>query len=337
MKVIVGFITFNCLKYTKLCLKSIKCSSPYEILIVDNGSTDGTVEWLRTQDVTLIENGQNLGVPYASNTMYDYTWKNDDSNVLIVISNDNVLLPSSIDNLVKSAESCAASVVSGDTINSPTYLVRYPEDRKFFVGGENISLSNERWSSGSHYNLIEETADEFVSVMYDRLIPVLAPLYPIGTNWGFFVPGHRLYKKSYFDVMGYWDANFYPLYSCDFDYTKRAKLLSMECDVAFSSLSFEFWSRCLYEGLEPIVDIRRDDYYMDKWGSLEDDWQVPFNGVFPDKYVGYDTSKIKIDSRIGELDRVKALMTSGFKGSCNPSVGNIISESEVEKGSKLIS
>lgn len=305
-------------------MKYLKCSYPYEILVVDNGSTDGTIEWLKTQKVTLIENGQNFGVPYASNTMYDYTWKDDTSNVLVVISNDNILLPTAIDNLVEASKVSKASVVSGDTISSPVYLAKYHEDRKFFSGGNKISLDSNKWSSGKHYNLIEETADDFVSSMYGNLVPVLANS-DLGENWGYFVPAHRLYKKDYFDTIGYWDANFYPLYSSDFDYTMRAKLLNKQCDVCFASLSFEFWSRCLYEGAVPIVDVRRDDYYKEKWG---DGWSIPFNGKFPEKYAGYDTSKVKIDSRIGELDRVKQLMVSNLKGTCIPGIGLTIQSTE---------
>ena len=41
---------------------------PYQLVIVDNGSTDGSLEWLRTQpDVTLLEMGRNLGAPTARN------------------------------------------------------------------------------------------------------------------------------------------------------------------------------------------------------------------------------------------------------------------------------
>ena len=334
MKVIIGLITFNCLKYTKLCLKYLKCSYPHEILVIDNGSIDGTVEWLRTQNVTLIEHGQNLGVPYASNTMFDYTWKDDPDNVLIVISNDNILLPNAIDNLVASAQTSEANVVSGDTINSPVYLARYKDHRKYFRGGDMISLLSTNWSPGDYYNLVEKTQDEFVAAMYDELVPALQPYPTLATNWGFFVPGHRLYKKAYFDAIGYWDANFYPLYSCDFDWTRRAKLTNQPCDVEFSSLSFEFWSRCIYEGSVPIVDVRRDDYYRDKWGphaSGEDGWDVPFNGSVPEKYAGYDTSQVKIISRDGELERVSQLMGSNFMGDCDPGIGMGIRVDETEK------
>ena len=42
-------LTFNELEYTKKCVESIRrhTPEPHEIIFVDNGSTDGTVKWLR--------------------------------------------------------------------------------------------------------------------------------------------------------------------------------------------------------------------------------------------------------------------------------------------------
>ena len=43
-------------------------TGPYEILVVDNGSEDGSLEWLREQrDVQLLEMGENVGAPAARN------------------------------------------------------------------------------------------------------------------------------------------------------------------------------------------------------------------------------------------------------------------------------
>lgn len=63
-------LTRNNLEYTKLCLESIRkyTPEPHEIIVVDNGSTDGTVEYLQEQpDVKLIENGYNLGFALGNN------------------------------------------------------------------------------------------------------------------------------------------------------------------------------------------------------------------------------------------------------------------------------
>ena len=57
-------LTYNGWQYTKQCIASIKRKtlSPYKILAIDNGSTDGTVEELRKDpEIFVIENSCNLG------------------------------------------------------------------------------------------------------------------------------------------------------------------------------------------------------------------------------------------------------------------------------------
>ncbi len=329
-KIIISLITFNCLKYTKLCLKNIKCSFPHEILVVDNGSVDGTIEWLKTQNVTLIENGQNMGYPYAHNTIYDYAWSFGDDTLLVLLSNDMLPLPNAIDDLIKASLEHKKSIISGETIPSPVYCATYSEDRKFFAGGEDITTGAEgytSWSSGRHYNLIEKTADEFATTMISRLTATLPKNGIINTE-SFFPPGHRVYRKSYFDAIGYLDVNYFPVYSADLDLSMRASLTGQKVYVVPSSICLEFWSRCIYENVAPMGDVRRDDYYREKWGPKAagfwgpsyQGWSIPFNGSFPGKYAGYDTSKVKIDSRNGEISRIKFLMGSKFRGGVDPSI-----------------
>lgn len=58
--------TYNRLQYLKLMILSVRQQLPkgiaYEFVLIDGGSTDGTLEWLRQQsDVTLIEDGALVG------------------------------------------------------------------------------------------------------------------------------------------------------------------------------------------------------------------------------------------------------------------------------------
>ncbi|MFC4596947.1 glycosyltransferase family 2 protein [Cohnella hongkongensis] len=66
----IVILTLNNLDQTMRCLHSIRVftNSPYELIFVDNGSTDGTVAWLSQQpDVKLIANGVNRGFAAACN------------------------------------------------------------------------------------------------------------------------------------------------------------------------------------------------------------------------------------------------------------------------------
>ena len=63
-------VTYNQLEYTRQCLDSVKrlTDESYELIIVDNGSSDGTVNYLRgVSGVKLIVNGTNRGFPAAAN------------------------------------------------------------------------------------------------------------------------------------------------------------------------------------------------------------------------------------------------------------------------------
>lgn len=76
-KVSIVIVTYNNLEYTKQCLDSIILYTPkdlYEIIIVDNGSTDETVYYVKnfienhkSIQIKLIENKENLGFPKGCN------------------------------------------------------------------------------------------------------------------------------------------------------------------------------------------------------------------------------------------------------------------------------
>lgn len=70
MKVTIIIPVMNQLEFTQICLDSIaKNTAPvkHEIIIVDNGSTDGTAAYLKKKKVTVIRNKKNLGVAKAWN------------------------------------------------------------------------------------------------------------------------------------------------------------------------------------------------------------------------------------------------------------------------------
>lgn len=71
-EVAIVILTWNGVEYTRACLESLHthtASGPgVRVIVVDNGSTDGTIDYLRGLDwITLIENGRNLGFSRGCN------------------------------------------------------------------------------------------------------------------------------------------------------------------------------------------------------------------------------------------------------------------------------
>lgn len=67
----IVILSYNTLDMTKACIESIRstCSKDsYELVVVDNASTDGSLEWLSLQDdIVLIANKENAGFPGGCN------------------------------------------------------------------------------------------------------------------------------------------------------------------------------------------------------------------------------------------------------------------------------
>lgn len=95
----VSFIilSYNTLEYTMNCIESIRKNSPEscrEIVIVDNASTDGSVEWLRRQnDIVLYENIENCGFPKGCNQGVEVTCKDND---IFLLNSDTSLTPNAL-------------------------------------------------------------------------------------------------------------------------------------------------------------------------------------------------------------------------------------------------
>lgn len=70
-KTSIIILSYETLACTRLCIESIRsftAPGTYDIIVVDNASTDGSLAYLRAQpDVHLIENRENRGFPAACN------------------------------------------------------------------------------------------------------------------------------------------------------------------------------------------------------------------------------------------------------------------------------
>lgn len=78
---------FNAIKFTRECLKTLpQTSNGYELILVDDGSTDGTREWVETLGHKFLFHDKNYGIHRAWNNGIKMA-----SGEFICISNSDIL------------------------------------------------------------------------------------------------------------------------------------------------------------------------------------------------------------------------------------------------------
>jgi len=97
-RITIAIVTWNRLEHTQVFLDSLArlAGLPYELLIIENGSTDGTVPFLRDYaatraDTRVVENGRNVGISRAQKQIRDLV-----SDGLVVMMDNDVRLLSDL-------------------------------------------------------------------------------------------------------------------------------------------------------------------------------------------------------------------------------------------------
>jgi len=94
----------NCLEYTKAMIPTIKTSYPYNLILINNGSTDGTKEYFNQLaadfKITAVHYPANRGVSSAWNAGLRRALLNFGANYFFIPNNDVLLHPDCIDTLV---------------------------------------------------------------------------------------------------------------------------------------------------------------------------------------------------------------------------------------------
>ena len=118
-QVTIIVLNWNGLNDTVQCLESLsRLDHPfYEIVVVDNDSTDGSVPAIRARypDVVIIETGENLGYTGGNNVGIRYALGRGADYVLL-LNNDTVVDPAFLHILVDAAETESAVGIAGPTI-----------------------------------------------------------------------------------------------------------------------------------------------------------------------------------------------------------------------------
>jgi len=146
-KTSIIILTWNQIDYTKLCINSIRLYTKpdYEIIVVDNASTDGTVEWLKEQsDITAIFNDINKGFPAGCNQGI----LKSTGDVIVLLNNDIFVTPRWLDNLLSCLNSSDKIGAVGPCSNSAganqILYVNYENLDEMISFATNYNKSNEK-------------------------------------------------------------------------------------------------------------------------------------------------------------------------------------------------
>lgn len=96
-RVAIVILSYNTYEMTRFCIESIRRNNApgsYEIIVVDNASTDASLDWLKRQsDIVLIKNSENKGFPYGCNQGMEAA---DPEADILLLNSDTILFPNSL-------------------------------------------------------------------------------------------------------------------------------------------------------------------------------------------------------------------------------------------------
>jgi GT2 family glycosyltransferase len=119
----VVIVTYNGLLFTRLCIESLLMNTDYpsyEVIVVDNGSTDGTVRYLEQlareiPHLRVIRNRENVGFPAATNQGI----REAQGEILVLLNNDTIPTPGWLSGLATHLVDQSVGIVGAVTNAAP--------------------------------------------------------------------------------------------------------------------------------------------------------------------------------------------------------------------------
>jgi GT2 family glycosyltransferase len=265
MRYLIGMVTFGNLEFTKIAVESVEKTAhfPYDFCFVAGKPDDyETLEYLKSKSPNVIYHNVNKGFPLGLNDIYDFAWKHNNYDGLIVLGNDTYAIPYTLDDLVEQAEATDYVLISASEYSVKDLVAGRPELTSIFAGSNMIisDFSTKPW-------------EEIPSEKENMLI----------TGSCLDLHNFAIWKKEVFDTIGYVDVNFYPAYYEDNDYAIRLARTGLKTG-NLNKQYFHFWSRTIHQGSGGSTNqffLRNKDFYIKKWGGPpgQEGFEIPFNDI----------------------------------------------------------
>ncbi len=238
---------FNQLEYTKLVIESIReyTNIPYEIIVIDNASSDGTFEYLSSlADIKLIRNSQNYGFPKAVNQGLAVA----KGKYIVILNNDVIVTDKWVEGLIEHLEEDESIGIIGPMSN-------YVSGPQMLNGAEKIYMANGVVN--------EKLLRDFANEIHERnkgkrfLFPRIAGLCMV-------------IKREVIEKIGGFDERFTPGNFEDDDYCLRATLAGFKVAIAMDVFIHHFGSKSFKaNGVEKYRELleRNEKIFIEKWGA----------------------------------------------------------------------
>ena len=231
-------VTYNNLEYTKKCIESIRrytTNNTYEIIVVDNYSSDDTYKWLLKQkNIRLILNKENLGYPLACNQGIKIANKDND---ILLLNNDTIVTKNWLNNLKKCLYSNKLIGVVGSVSNN----------------NENIQGVNFTYDNFKTMQKLAKINNISNKEMWEEKV--------------FLIGYCILIKRECFNKVGYLDKNYTPGYVDDNDYSIRVAKAGYKQYLCHDSFIHHYLGSAFrkdWDKFYKILDKNRN-YFYDKF------------------------------------------------------------------------
>ena len=239
--VTIGLLTLNHLSFTQLCLEYLfkNTDYPYELVIVDQNSSDGTKEYLQDiertygsiQPITVHYMDRNVGVAAGLNICALHNLDND----LVFLQNDVVVGPNWLSPLVSLADSSNKIGMVGSFLS--------PEVN--FIDTKCTEETRRKYEQEIMYNLrndpTKERLKEYLNYFYDGDFDEFA-LDFVERNkdtlpYDEIVFMMSYFKKETFKAVGYFDERYWPYGGEEWSFMYRVNnvgLFRLLCNQSFA-------------------------------------------------------------------------------------------------------
>jgi GT2 family glycosyltransferase len=240
-------LNYNGKEHVERCLLALRAFTDvaYELIVIDNGSTDGSQEFLRAADapnITLVENPENIGCPPARAQGMALA----DGDYIVFLDNDTVVTAGWLSRLIQHCENNPAIGMLGPSTNY---------------------ISGPQMIPGVMY----ETTPELVHIAATMATHFEGMLQPTTRLVGFCM----FIRRAVVEKIGSCDPRFGKYGFEDDDYSIRAILAGFELRIARDVFIHHLGSRGQVDGGLDYSSLVRE-----AWSVFQGKWGIPADMEF---------------------------------------------------------